>query len=275
MERVGKPWYCKYLEFSGDLKLCGRSSCTVILFTSNRCNLKCKGKKYGCRSGCHKPNINKNNVLDIEAAIKWMEKFTPGCDVHITGGEPFVLPGMVDSINRVINAGHRVSVFTNATLLRKYQDTGVYDLPVTWQITHHYPQVDYAEFMHQIEPLPPERVLLCRILGKDEQPDAEVQALYNGYRFEWLRNRYGFVNHTLKREWPRQPNDGMLLIGPNPINGSVFSCSAPNRVYGNIHNMDFDAKAASEYTCGGGYPDYCQACHSIEILKELHEGVKT
>lgn len=243
---------------------------TVIICMTNRCNLNCKGKKYGCIAGCQKISIDKNPVVDVEQAIRWMAKYTPGCDVHLTGGEPFFVDDTVNRIKRLVAAGHRVSVFSNGTLLRDHESDGIYDLPVAWQITHHYQQVSLSRFLKQIEPLKRKPHVVCRILAIDEEPSQSIANLYGDYNFAWVRNHSGFLNYRIVGDFDEQPNRSMLLIGTK---GEIFSCSTPNRQYGSIYDMTFNSVEAGKYKCPSDYPNGCQACQSIDILRNLHERV--
>lgn len=239
---------------------------TVIICTSNKCNFSCSGREYGCVAGCQRLSCDKESVVDMAQAFKWIQKFIPGCDIHITGGEPFVLPGITNDILKFANAGHKTSVFTNGSLLSKNPEA--YSLPVAWQITHHYRQISIGNFFENIDPLMSRPHVLCRILGKKEKPSDSIAAVYSDFNFKWIRDRAGFIDYQLKDKWPLCPNDSMLLMG---IQGEIYSCSAPNRQYGSIYDMTFDYESTSDYVCPGGYPDNCQACQSIEILKSLHE----
>lgn len=271
VEKNGKPWTCEYQHHVGDKHFCSLRSPRVVIFcTSNVCNFKCVGD-YGCIAECQKISTDRISKLDVGAAIEWTKKYAPLAHVHVTGGEPFAIDGMVESIRKIINAGFKVSVFTNGSLLRKFENDGVYYLPVSWQITHHYQRISTSEFFRNIEPLKNKPHVVCRIIGKGKHRCESIERMYDGYNFKWINDREGFADYSIETKWDNHPCSEMILLG---IKNEVFPCSSPFRVIGNVVDMTFDEKAASELSCvSDKYPHDCQACQSAEILEQLHKGV--
>lgn len=216
-------------------------------------------------------SADRESVLDIDAAIKWAIAFAPDATIHVTGGEPFVLPGMVESIRKIIYSGFRVAVFTNGSLLRKYESEGIYDLPVAWQICHHPSQISVEDFLYNVEPLKNKPHLLCRIAGKVTRPTHELASLYSGYNFRWIENMAGFVDYESSTAWNKCPSKEMLLIG---VKGDVFPCSKPFTKLGHVEAMTFDRAKANRLGCHAKkYPSKCQACQSTELLEGLLNGM--
>jgi MoaA/NifB/PqqE/SkfB family radical SAM enzyme len=87
----------------------------INIYPTDRCNLKC--------SMCFEKLRTPNKEIDITEWIKIINQiktFRPR--IHLSGGEPFVYPKIIDLISYIRQCGLFLSITTNGTFLKKYAD---------------------------------------------------------------------------------------------------------------------------------------------------------
>lgn len=235
---------------------------TVLVFVTNACNLRCE---YCIAADPYERD--EKTMLDLEVASKWISRFAPKCEIHIMGGEPFRHPNCSSFATDMVEAGHDVTIMTNATLLPGIK--GVYSLPVKWHLTHHPESgIGYDSFFAAIGPLRNTKHVVARVFHGYEalNHQAECEARYAGWNFRWIAVNNGYANYKFHTSVSECPNESMVLIGTK---GEIFCCSKPKKgCFGNVHDMTFDVEGASQFRCSI-YPAQCQAMQTIEIMREL------
>ncbi|MBA7650432.1 GTP 3',8-cyclase [subsurface metagenome] len=99
--------------FSSLLKAKALPPEAINFYPTDRCNLKCSM----CFERLRKPNPE----MEIEGWIKIIDqikRFQPR--IHLSGGEPFVYPGIVDLISYIKKSGLFLVITTNGTFLSEY-----------------------------------------------------------------------------------------------------------------------------------------------------------
>lgn len=86
------------------------------------CNLRCQWKNAdGTTNRCDTPYSSfepEKEIHSIEETVQKIHNFR--CKhVVVTGGEPFLQPGVVELINSLVDSGHYVTVETNGTIYRE------------------------------------------------------------------------------------------------------------------------------------------------------------
>ena len=244
---------------------------TITLCISGQCNLRCR---Y-CIAKIPQ-NQDYEAEFDFDAARAWLDTYYKKANVHISGGEPLMIDGLADEIQELINDGHDVTIFTNGTLLTNHPD--LYNMPVNWQISHHYESgVSYEQFFENISVLPTERILVVRLFwGRDAEQNADAaEKRYTdaGYNFKWLNFKAGYRDYECEDKAAKHPNKRFLMIG---LHGDVNNCSNPNHgVIGNTHDLTLDKSNFETFECkrSTGLCN-CQAMQSAEIFTNLHKKMK-
>lgn len=236
---------------------------TITAFVTKRCNLRCK---Y-CIAGCGDHDADILTEPELGNIVDWLDQFTPGADVHITGGEPLLrdIRWFVDALHK---NGHRVSVFTNGLQLKN--NLWLLDYPIAFHVTHHPGSgVSYDLFFKSISKIPKDRIIVARLYdGREafnEKSECEKAYQEHGYKLHWM-NRCG-IYHNYGKSVTENPERTIALIGQN---GDVYRCSNPKKgVLGNIYDMTFQ-----------GWPDErvcnlpgrsCNALLSAKLLGGVHD----
>lgn len=233
---------------------------TVTAVITNKCNFNCD---Y-CVAGGPKddgPEIN------FDVLLKWLDKYTSGCNLHISGGEPLMIVGIIDSISKCVEAGHDVTIFTNGSLFSQHPN--MLGLPVTWHVTHHASHLSIDRFLDAINFIKDKKHLICRIRNDQEglNKKEETEALYSEFNFRWILPYNGYFGYV--KPFDSSPVcENIIMIGTD---GTVFPCSTTRgETFGNIHDMTFDAEAARRFECICGKDKRrCQAMQSAEIMEGL------
>lgn len=241
---------------------------TVTLFVTKRCNLsqRCENCPAKCGDASGMELVQE---LDADRAVAWLDRFFPGCPVHISGGEPLMYSELEYLTRLLIDRHHDVTIFTNATLFE--DNDPLYDLDVKWHLTHHAESgVSFDLFSKNIQPLVSKKHVVARLYhGRDAlNRKSEVESLYCGFNFKWISLFSGYENYAMLTPPPSCPNERTLLVG---LFGEVFNCSTPaHGQCGNIYDNTFDIEMAMAYRCHRrDYPHGCQPLQTEEIMRLL------
>lgn len=237
---------------------------TVTARATDRCNLAC----YYCVSGCNKKQNCMPDEIDFDAMIRWMQKYTPGCALHISGGEPLLVDDIHIKTQACVDAGFDVTIFTNTTLLPEMPE--MWHLPVKWHLTHHPDSgVDIRDFRIAVNCVRHSPHICTRVVnGINATRDFEIRdQLYKDLNVHWMnpQGTYRFIETVPQTDCP---NDELLMI---ECNGNVHNCSKSKYgTLGNIYDMTFDSDAASQFRCPAKkYNHSCQAQQSAQVLAKL------
>ena len=116
----------------------GKLACT--LFT-NGCNFKCPF----CHNSSLVINYDNNNYIEDEEIYSYLEKRKKQIDaVVITGGEPTLMPNLIEHITKIKQLGYLVKLDTNGTnpdLIKKLLDLNLIDY-IAMDIKNSYDKYD-------------------------------------------------------------------------------------------------------------------------------------
>lgn len=87
----------------------------INIYPTDRCNLKCSM----CFEKLRKPNPELE-IIDWIKIIDHIKRFQPR--IHLSGGEPFVYPEIVDLISYIKKNGLFLTITTNGTFLNEYAE---------------------------------------------------------------------------------------------------------------------------------------------------------
>ena len=233
---------------------------TITAITTNRCNFNCDN----CVAGC--PNNDKPEI-DFDVMMRWLDKYTPGCNLHISGGEPLLVDSIYDKVKMCVDTGYDVTIFTNGTFIKQHLD--LVELPVKWHVTHHSEMVSVDTFLEDIEPIKSKPHVVCRLRhGYDALNKAEeAERLYSGYNFKWIVPFNGYAGYAAQPSEKPICKSIMMIDG----DGTVYPCSTGKAgVLGNTYDMTFDVDKANNFECICGKNDrQCRAYQSAEIMAAL------
>lgn len=210
---------------------------TLTYFLTKRCNMPTPCRY--CRAGCGAVEQDIETELDFDAAINWTCKFTPGANVHLSGGEPLIYDGLHQGILKCIAAGLHVSLFTNGLALQ--ENTELFDLPISFHVAHHFESgVSYEKFFECVEGLPIDKTVFVRVFtGKDaleNKESCEEKYRHNSIKIQWI-NQNGTYHH-FDGDGGDNASESIALIGQD---GIVYRCSDPRcGAIGNVYDMTFE-----------------------------------
>lgn len=237
---------------------------TVTVTLTKRCTRACK---YCIADKTDAGDINFSSV------IRWCDKFAKGCDIHLSGGEPLILDNIEEIASRAIDAGHRVSVFTNGDLL--YDKHPLLSMPIVWHMTHHKPQ-SINDFLAKAEIIRNKpHVVTAMYYGREILRDADYEAKkYNGLNFHWQMPGLGRVvkGFALKSDDAGCIASGVIHLIEN--DGNVYPCSTKRLgVIGNVYDMTYEkpdliADENADLCVKNGR---CSAYQSAVLLGDLHK----
>lgn len=239
---------------------------TVTAIITNLCDNFCPN----CIAGCHVPRVDMQTELDIDALVKWLEKFFPDSHLHISGGEPTMLDGIETKIQKCIDAGFVVTVFSNA----QHMTDELRALDCNWHFTHHPHKQSESDFVDAIAGMSIDRIIVARRFDTSHQRDIDhdysdrMQSL--GFEIKWIRNHWCYEDedHTVKSG---NPNDLITMVGKH---GEVYQCSYGDKhrapKIGNIYKMTYDP--IEDWNCPSGKFENgtCQACQSADMFIKIN-----
>lgn len=234
---------------------------TVSAFVTARCNMYCKQ----CIAGSHD---DIDTVLDVDQLLKWCAQFTPGCAIHITGGEPTTRKDIVELLVKCVDAGHQTTLFTNGKRLNHID--GIKELPIIYHVTHHASQgMTYDDFFSAIDGIPKDRLIVCRrFCGRDALNDKlNVMKIYKraGYELHWINM---FSTYHKKPSADECAKDEIIMVGQY---GEVFPCSTIRHgQLGNIYDMTFNGMP-EKFCFNDKCKSKCQALLSATKTRVMHE----
>lgn len=229
-----------------------------------RCSIKTEG--YCCAAGLNRSGVDRKTMLEFNPLIKWKQKFLPDNPIHITGGEPFIHPGIKQGLIDCVKAGFDLTLFTNGYLLAK--NSWAYDLPIKWCVTQHPGQMNNEQFLEAIRPLKDRPHIVCRIFHDSDVPPFDIMDLYGDFNAKWVKANRGYYNFVERDvDNPDSPNCWIILIGKD---GKVHSCSVPHADYGNVYDMTFDIEKAKKWHCPAGiFPTGCHTMQNAILFQEM------
>lgn len=237
---------------------------TVTICALNDCNMPTPCEY--CIAGCNGPHSLER--VDFGACIEWLEAHRPGCNVHISGGEPLLLDNLCGKTKSLLSAGHKVSIFTNTILLRAQRDLA--DLNVSWHLTHHpLGGVSIGQFLKSCEVVAHRPHVMARVFyGREALNNkAGIESQYPE-KLYWMNDRSGYHNFYCNKP-SGSPDDEILLIG---VDGQVHHCSQPRYgSVGNVYDNTFNAENSCGFRCPSGIFEsgHCQAYQSAIICEGL------
>jgi organic radical activating enzyme len=186
--------------------------------------------------------------LDFDATIKWLDRFRPDTEIHLMGGEPLLLDTIEADTKKLIDAGYRVTMYTNGEHVRRRPK--LLDLPLRWIVAYHQgddagntrPIGQYLEQIEQLRGCP--NVLVQTVLHEEwhEGNVDKLVAAFDGFLFipRWANDhrRSWETAGLINVEIPEHPASHIMLIEPW---GDVFPCNYRGRGRcGNVYDMTLD-----------------------------------
>lgn len=234
---------------------------TVSALITDDCN-------YNCAGCIAKNDTTRQGIkLDVDILLEWCAKFTPGCAIHITGGEPTTRADIVEVLQKCVDAGHQTTLFTNGKCLNKID--GIKELPIVYHITHHPSQgMTYDDFFDACSGIPSDKILTCRrFTGREALNNKKLtERIYEraGYEIRWISM---FGTYHKKPSKDKCESEEIIMIKPN---GDVCPCSTGRRgIIGNIYDMTFDG-IPDKFCFTGKCKNECQALMSATFSADLH-----
>jgi len=106
--------------------------------------------------------LQPKDVLEISWLEKWLNKYTPNAVLHLSGGEPLIIPTIVDTVDRLVK-NHRIVLFTNGQNLASHPRLLSRD--IYWHVTWHQAQIPWEDWYDLIKYLDPNRTTLNTVLA--------------------------------------------------------------------------------------------------------------
>lgn len=239
---------------------------TISACANGYCNLRCP---Y-CIAGMNRFQ-DAEAEIDFDKLLDWLNANFHGCRVHFTGGEPLLISNFGTHVEKFIDAGYTVAVFTNGTLLSENKD--LFGLGIQWQVSHHPESgVSVDNFFGQVDLIKNENPLITRVYWGNSALNDRInqENIYTsrGYNFKWLNFKGGYRDFNSREfEFAESPNEQILMVDPQ---GNICNCSSDNHgIVGHIGDDSFDHKSTFSFRCpSNGYPNSCQACQSPLVLTE-------
>jgi MoaA/NifB/PqqE/SkfB family radical SAM enzyme len=218
--------------------------------------------------------LNKKDVLDFDYLTKWVLRFCPGCELHISGGECLLRPDIETQIQKLVDAGISTTIFTNGMLIR--QRPRLAHMPLKWVVAHHMPN-PFDKWLANVKLIAHRPIITTRLITNDNEDKNrhEIAKQYDGLNFYWGRGngtKYGV---------PRSVNDDDLnciasgvihLIVPD---GRVFPCNVHSTyAIGHIMHMKYDpdtARAQDAHAKQCILADSCSAYQTARMVYLLEK----
>lgn len=164
-------------------------------------------------------------------------------EVHISGGEPLILPDIERQIGKMVAAGISCTVTTNGMLILKRR--ALLEMPLKWIVTHHDCN-PYEKWRRNADLIADKPHLVCRLLTDDIADNrTEYERMYEGMNFVWGK-LWGL------RECDATPNPADVshvsthVLHLIETDGRVYPCSVKSFSIGNIHDMSYDIARAGK-----------------------------
>lgn len=241
-----------------------QNSCRYCVSSSNK-----KEWKYQNNFGSLPPQ----HILNFDRLRDWLLLFAPDSELHISGGEPLLRPDIETQVQKLTEAGIRITIFTNGLLIEKRPV--LLSLPLKWVVTHH--NCNPFALWHRNAILIRSRPHIVSHLG-DGDPDDKNKSIYDDFNFI-----PGQVNGL--RYAPSEPcKDDLNVIASDVIHliipdGRIYACNSQTTFsIGNIHTMTYDKNMARlrnsrcrQCVIGRACPAYQTArlTYSLKIPGEL------
>lgn len=128
--------------------------------------------------------LNAKDVLQWEFLAAWIEEHAPGCELHLSGGEPLARPDIESGVRLLTDRGLSVSILTNGMLIPERPE--LLNMPIRWHVTHHA-QNRLDRFLAAVEPIRTRPHLLTRVLVGNNvyKHRATIEKSYSRFNFSW------------------------------------------------------------------------------------------
>lgn len=185
--------------------------------------------------------LNAKDVLDFDFLIKWITKYCPLCELHLSGGECLLRPDIEHQIQKLVNANIKTTIFTNGMLIAKRPKlTG---MPLKWVIAHHLPN-PIDKWLENVKLVGSRPIITTRLITCDKERDNKdkIAADYDGLNFYWSRGNGCKLGTNLV---PNPDPDDVNNIASRTIHlivpdGRVFPCNVHTRSpIGHIMTMEY------------------------------------
>lgn len=191
--------------------------------------------------------LNAAHVLNFEALLKWIGTYAPGCQLHISGGEPLLRPDIESQLEKLCWAGIPVTVFTNGLLID--QRPNLFKMPLKWVVTHHT-GAPFKKWRDNVELIRHRPYFVCRVLATEHEKvnKEEIQKQYSGLNFYWQR-----LNCTREIPGRNYDPDDLAHVASKVIHlveadGRVYACNKATRPpIGNILDLSYNPETARQY----------------------------
>lgn len=240
---------------------------TITAKVWNFCQLCCPYCVAGCNAAKWKPTRPPlpHELLDFRALVDWIQKFTPGAAVHVSGGEPLLWDGIENAVQMLIDAGIDTTITTNGLLIDKR--ARLLDMPLKWLVTYHRCS-SFLKWRRNAALVRNRPHLACALAGHGMELTADCIKRFDGFNFAISK-----INGLRIIEWQPQPED-MRRIASDTIHliepdGRVFPCNnKKSGEIGNIGGMWYDKSLARTkdrecFQCVRG--SHCQAYQSAVL----------
>lgn len=196
---------------------------------------------YGCNycvaNACNCEAF-KETAVDWHALLNWLKIYRPGCTVHLAGGEPLARPDILQGVDMLLAAGHRVAILTNGVLLPEHEE--LITRPVAWVVTFHRSQTSIEKFLFCLQHLSGKPVIVRALMATDEdlKERERIAAFLAGWDLRWQykdkpQKRTDFVANKDSQIASKVIN----LIEPD---GNVYPCNMTKiGAIGNIYDGTF------------------------------------
>ena len=216
--------------------------------------------------------LNKKDILDFDYLIKWIHKFVPSCELHVSGGECLLRPDIEDQIEKIVSAGISTTIFTNGMLISKRPR--LHSMPLKWVVAHHLPN-PLDKWLENVKLIAHRPILTTRLFTESleiEKSD-EIAKDYEGLNFYWCRGnglKQGAEGFANKDDFKTIASEGIHLIVPD---GRVFPCNVHSHYeIGHVMRMEYAPDKARKqdshsYQCV--ISNKCPAYQTARMVYEL------
>ena len=214
--------------------------------------------------------LNKKDILDFDYLIKWLLKFAPGCELHVSGGECLLRPDIEEQIAKVVAAGISTTIFTNGMLIKKRPKLTA--MPLKWVVAHHLPN-DFTKWRENVELIAHRPIMTTRLIMSDNEDHnrEKIAEQYEGLNFYWGRgngNKCGVQMELNKADLNCVASGILHLIVPD---GRVFPCNVHSTyAIGHIMAMKYKPGTAKIQDSHARQCILSNACSAYQTARMVH-----
>jgi len=214
--------------------------------------------------------LDKKDVLDFDFLIRWILKYVPGCELHVSGGECLLRPDIEEQIAKLVEAGINTTIFTNGLLIHKRPR--LHDMPLKWVVAHHMPN-PFEKWLHNVKLIAHRPLITTRLLWTPHERknrDA-IAAQYKGLNFYWGRgngNKEAPKMEVNADDLNHVASAVLHLIVPD---GRVFPCNVHSkRPIGHTVLMEYDPRLAKSQDCHANQCIKSDNCSAYQTARMVH-----